>query len=219
MKVMKYRIDGVLLEEKEIKLNETGGCVRVSPDGRRLVVINSEAINLLSIEPEKPVFRFRDQTASMKFLNAAFNANGGRLAIHRSDGGLILMESHSGIMIDEIRSFALATHEAVPIVFDRSGGAVLIDMGNQQYEWKVFPSTENLVEAAKGIVGFCIPPQERGLFALSYEPPYWCVDMRKPPYDTQEWQDWIMLKRENSATPLPGSAEWDELRRREQNQM
>jgi WD40 repeat protein len=219
MKVMKYRIDGVLLEEKEIKLNETGGCVRVSPDGRRLVVINSEAINLLSIDPEKPVFRFRDQTASMKFLNAAFNANGGRLAIHRSDGGLILMESHSGIMIDEIRSFALATHEAVPIVFDRSGGAVLIDMGNQQYEWKVFPSTENLVEAAKGIVGFCIPPQERGLFALSYEPPYWCVDMRKPPYDTQEWQDWIMLKRENSATPLPGSAEWDELRRREQNQM
>jgi hypothetical protein len=44
------------------------------------------------------------------------------------------------------------------------------------------------------------------------EPPAWCIEMEKWPYDTQDWKDWLQFKRAHADPPLPDTPEWKEWR-------
>jgi hypothetical protein len=70
--------------------------------------------------------------------------------------------------------------------------------------WDVFPETQAaLVLAARAAVPHCLTPVQRKAFFLPPEPPDWCVEMAKWPYDTQTWKQWLADKRAGKNPPLP----------------
>jgi hypothetical protein len=59
----------------------------------------------------------------------------------------------------------------------------------------VVPDTQALVSAARAVVPRCLTlPQRRALF-LPPEPPAWCIEMGKWPYNTHQWKQWLADKR------------------------
>src|SRR5262249_43973668 len=69
--------------------------------------------------------------------------------------------------------------------------------------WRVFPTTAELFDAARQAVPRCLTREQRQNAELKLEPPLWCVEMGKWPYDTKEWRNWLELKRANANPPLP----------------
>ena len=46
-------------------------------------------------------------------------------------------------------------------------------------------------------------PSQRKAFFLPPEPPAWCIEMAKWPYDTPEWKQWLADTRAGKNPPLP----------------
>ena len=65
------------------------------------------------------------------------------------------------------------------------------------------PDIDALVSAAKAAVPRCLTPVQRKTFFLPPEPPDWCIEMEKRPYDTPEWNQWLADKRAGKTPPLP----------------
>ena len=49
----------------------------------------------------------------------------------------------------------------------------------------------------------CLTPAQRKAFFLPPEPPDWCIEMEKWPYNTPEWKQWLADKRAGKTPPLP----------------
>jgi WD40 repeat protein len=57
--------------------------------------------------------------------------------------------------------------------------------------WKMLWGTQDYVDYVKDAVPRCLTPDERKNFYLEPEPPRWCVELRKWPYDTEAWRQWL----------------------------
>ena len=64
------------------------------------------------------------------------------------------------------------------------------------------------MDDAKRAVPRCLTRDEREANFLDPEPPAWCVEMSKWPYQTSEWKAWLRYKSTNQTPPLPNMAEW-----------
>jgi hypothetical protein len=69
--------------------------------------------------------------------------------------------------------------------------------------WNLKADNGNLVSQARAIVPRCLTPAQRKAFYLPREPPTWCIEMVKWPYDTPEWKRWLVNKRAGKNPPLP----------------
>ena len=65
------------------------------------------------------------------------------------------------------------------------------------------PTPRNLVSHAKAAVPRCLTPAQRKAFFLPPEPPAWCIEMEKWPYDTPAWKQWLADTRAGKNPPLP----------------
>jgi WD40 repeat protein len=59
------------------------------------------------------------------------------------------------------------------------------------------------LERAKAQVGRCLTREQRGQAFLAAEPPAWCIELGKWPYQTQAWKDWLKHKRDSADPPVP----------------
>jgi hypothetical protein len=69
--------------------------------------------------------------------------------------------------------------------------------------WRVLPTIDEMREFAKQAAPECLSPSRRKQFGLDPEPPRWCIDMAKPPYETSEWKQWLADKLAGKKPPLP----------------
>jgi hypothetical protein len=53
---------------------------------------------------------------------------------------------------------------------------------NTARQWEAFPA-ETLMDRVKAEVPRCLTPEQRERLFLTPEPPRWCIDMHKWPYD------------------------------------
>ena len=65
-----------------------------------------------------------------------------------------------------------------------------------------FPDTQALVSHAKAIVPRCLTSEQRKAFFLPPDPPAWCIELEKWPYDAPTWKQWLADKRAERA-PSP----------------
>ena len=70
------------------------------------------------------------------------------------------------------------------------------------------PTASELVEQGKAHVRRCLTREQREKAFLAPEPPAWCIETAKWPYDTQAWKDWLRYKRANADPPRPDMPEW-----------
>jgi hypothetical protein len=78
--------------------------------------------------------------------------------------------------------------------------------------WPAFPSTQDLIERAVAAAPRCLAPDQRERAFLSPEPPLWCIEREKWPYQSQDWKDWLRFKRSHADPPLPTTPEWKSWR-------
>ena len=71
--------------------------------------------------------------------------------------------------------------------------------------WEVFPDTQALVSAAKAAVPRCLTLAQRKAFYLSPDPPAWCVEKAKWPFNTAEWEQWLRDLQDGENPPLPAA--------------
>ena len=69
--------------------------------------------------------------------------------------------------------------------------------------WDVFATTQQLVSAAKAAIPRCLTAEQRTMFFLVPEPPAWCIEMEKVPYQTAAWKQWLVDTRAGKNPPLP----------------
>jgi transposase len=57
---------------------------------------------------------------------------------------------------------------------------------------RIFPGgTEEIVAVAKAASPRCLTAEQRHQFFLPAEPPTWCIEQEKWPYDTLVWKQWL----------------------------
>jgi WD40 repeat protein len=69
--------------------------------------------------------------------------------------------------------------------------------------WDVSATSQQLVSAAKAAIPRCLTHEQRTMFFLLPEPPTWCIEMKKWPYQTTEWKQWLADTRAGKKPPLP----------------
>ena len=69
--------------------------------------------------------------------------------------------------------------------------------------WKIFADTQELVSHAKAGAPRCLTIAQRNTFFLPPEPPRWCIEMEKWPYNTPAWKQWLADTRTGKNPPLP----------------
>jgi hypothetical protein len=63
--------------------------------------------------------------------------------------------------------------------------------------------TDEIVAVAKAASPRCLTTEQRRQFFLPAEPPTWCIEQEKWPYDTSAWKQWLSDSRTNKGLPLP----------------
>jgi WD40 repeat protein len=72
--------------------------------------------------------------------------------------------------------------------------------------WRVFDSTQHLVNAAKDHMRRCLTPAQRKQYFLPEAPPLWCIERRLWPYHTDDWQAWLAARKAGRDAALPGAS-------------
>ena len=63
--------------------------------------------------------------------------------------------------------------------------------------------TEEIVAVAKAASPRCLTAEQRHQFFLPAEPPTWCIEQEKWPYDTLAWKQWLSDTLAGKRPPLP----------------
>jgi WD40 repeat protein len=93
----------------------------------------------------------------------------------------------------------------VVAAFGPDGRSVVTAGDDGMSIWPVFPTTQELVDDTRKTVAACLTSEQRKLFFLNPEPPTWCIEMAKWPYNTETWQSWLAKKKAVQKSPLPGT--------------
>ena len=54
----------------------------------------------------------------------------------------------------------------------------------------------------------CLTRGQRERFFLNAEPPAWCIELMKWPYQATDWKEWLADKRAGLNPPFPDAPEW-----------
>jgi WD40 repeat protein/energy-coupling factor transporter ATP-binding protein EcfA2 len=71
--------------------------------------------------------------------------------------------------------------------------------------WRLLPTLDAARDVAIKIVPQCLSSTDRKKFGLDPEPPRWCIDMAKPPYNAPQWKQWLVDKDAGKEAILPSS--------------
>jgi hypothetical protein len=163
---------------------------------------------LLALEGLPDLMSTDDARRTRPFVNEAWDAlYGARLkqreravlsghtgwvtsAVFAPDGGRILTASwDSTARLWDRDGKPLATLQGhtfgvTSAVFAPDGGRILTASADDTARlWEAFPDPQALVDRVKAEVPRCLTPEQRERLFLAPQPPRWCIDMHKWPYD------------------------------------
>jgi WD40 repeat protein len=162
-------------------------------------------------------------TTRAHVTDLAFTDDGGRLLSASDDGTARLWDAASGetvgvfsghgSAIPALRTGPVVSSNVPEDFFFRSVTAVVPSQDGRQVVtasadgtvriWPLVGSTQALVDGIKQKVARCLTPTQRVAYRLDPEPPEWCIDERKWPYDDPAWRAWLAARRNGEAAELP----------------
>jgi WD40 repeat protein len=195
---------GQLIDRKLREIGTGDQCVRMSPDERHLVIVETSAVRIADVVSGTLIREWKfPANRTYRTVGLAFNPAGDRVAALDSDGTFFLIDVAAGRFVDQVNWTFLAGTKTVPMVFDPSGNRVLFLFENEVHAWSFIPSVQDMLDNARDYVSSCIAPADRSDFYLADEPPAWCIERGKKPYDTDDWKQWLANKKAGKAAPMP----------------
>jgi WD40 repeat protein len=139
--------------------------------------------------------------------SAAFSPDGKRIVTASWDHTARLWDVATGRQLGEFRGHKSWVESAA---FSPDGGRIVTAFDDKTARiWIIFSNTQGLVSRSEGDVPRCLTQEQRKAFFLPPEPPAWCIEMEKWPYETPEWKQWLADKRAGKSTPLPAPPKED----------
>jgi dipeptidyl aminopeptidase/acylaminoacyl peptidase len=172
-----------------------------SPDGTRIVTASYNTTRIWDAASGKPIGE--PLIGPGGFMSASFSPDGKRIVTASQDYTARVWDAESGQPISApIEGHASAV---VSAAFSPDSNRIVTASWDKTALIWVFPDIKGLVSAAKVVIPRCLTPAQRKTFFLPPEPPAWCIEMEKWPYDTAEWKQWLADKRANKNPPLPAA--------------
>lgn len=180
-------------------------------DGLRVVTITrSGIISIWDVTSARKVATFDSGISGTEgpVLSAkdAFSLKGARLLRALPGGILEVRDVTTGEQVALLRehpsrvwSTAFAPNSEFALTASSDGTARI---------WQLFPSTEALIEHARKLVPSCLTRDQREKAFLDLDPPNWCIEMGKWPYNLADWKLWLKDKRAKLNPPRPDAPEW-----------
>jgi WD40 repeat protein len=155
--------------------------VAFSPDGRRLVTAGkNKTARIWDAATGRQLLVLTGHTEPL--ADAEFSPDGARVVTAGADNEARLWDARSGETVGILNGDSDQVYSAE---FSAAGDHVLTtSFDGKAIVWRVFPTTQQLVDAAKQAVPRCMTPAARAAASLGDAPPPWCVQMKKWPYDT-----------------------------------
>lgn len=179
-------------------------CVRISADERHLMILDTSALRIADVVTGMLIREWKFSTNRLyRIVGLTFNPAGDRIATLDTDGTFSMIDVAVGRFVDQANWTMLAGTKTVPMAFDPSGNRVLFLYGNEVHAWSFIPSVQDMLDNARAYVPSCIAPASRSDFYLADEPPAWCIERGKKPYDTDDWKQWLANKKAGKAAPMP----------------
>ena len=122
--------------------------------------------------------------------SAVFSPDGGLIVTASSDATARLWDG-DGKPLATLAGHAGTVNSAV---LSPDGSRILTASDDKTARlWEVFPDPQTLVDRVKAEVLRCLTPEQRVRLFLAPEPPRWCIDMRKWPYDMGAFGEVAMI--------------------------
>jgi hypothetical protein len=173
-----------------------------SPDGKRIVTASwdktARVWDAATGQPIGEPLKGHDGAV----WSAAFSPDGKRIVTTSADKTARVWDAATGQPIGE----PLKGHEGAVLgaAFSPDGKRIVTASDDKTARvWDVFPDTQALVSAAKAAVPRCLTLAQRKAFYLSSDPPAWCVEKGKWPFNTAEWEQWLRDLQDGENPPLP----------------
>ena len=176
-----------------------------SPDGRRVVTVSDDHLaRIWDVETGAITTVLAGHTEIV--FAGQFSPDGQRLVTASRDKTARVWDVATG------KTIALLdgdTKDVWTASFSPDGQRVITgSLDNTARLWRLYPNTKALMDIAKAALSRCLTPAQREQFFLTSEPPSWCIEANKWPYNSAAWKDWLRYRRENLNPPLPDSPRW-----------
>ena len=135
--------------------------------------------------------------------SAAFSPDGKRIVTASFDKTARVWDAATGQPISELKGHEGRVYSAA---FSPDGKRIITASSDKTARlWDVFADTQALVSQSKTVIPRCLTPAQRKTFYLPAEPPPWCIEMEKWPYNSPAWKQWLSDVRANKNPPLPAA--------------
>jgi WD40 repeat protein len=176
-----------------------------SPDGKRIVTSSRDAkAHIWDADSGTELTSF--SIVGLGLMSAVFSHDGQWIATAGA-GDVGIWDAKTG---RATRTFSGAG-AILEVEFSPDGCKVLAAIGGTATKIWPMPMLQELIDQSRQSIERCLTQDERRTSSLDPDPPTWCVEMEKWPYQTKDWKEWLRLKRANASPPLPETLEWQSL--------
>jgi WD40 repeat protein len=137
----------------------------------------------------------------------AWSPDGARIVTGSDDSTARVWESATGKELARLAGHGGDVNNAAwsPLPPGDDGAVLIVTASADRTArlWRVFASTQDLVNAAKDHIRGCLTPARRKQYFLPEVPPLWCIERRLDPYDSDDWQDWLAARKAGRDAAMP----------------
>ena len=172
-----------------------------SPDGKRIITASQDRTARIWDAATGKAIGEPLIGHSGTVRSAAFSPDGHRVVTASDDKTARIWDAATGELLSEL----IGHHDIVMSAAYSPDGRRIVTASEDETArlWSVLPEGLTLVSRVKTEIPRCFTLEQRKAFFLPNEPPAWCIEMAKWPYDRPEWKEWLADKRADKNPPLP----------------